>query len=69
MNIRIIEETEIEIEIETEIGTETKTEIGTKIEIEIDTGTKNIGETEVDQGMGMITQDSEAVQELGTILI
>ena len=42
-------------------------EIGTEIEINI--GTEIIGETEVDQGMGMITQDSEVVQELGTILI
>ena len=56
-------------DIETEIVTETRTEIGTKIEIEIDIGTEIIGETEVDQGMGMITQDSEVVQELSTILI
>ena len=38
-------------------------------EIDIDIGTEIIGETEVDQGMGMITQDSEVVQELGAILI
>ena len=39
------------------------------IEIEIDIGTEIIGETEVHQKMGMITQDSEVVQELSTILI